>query len=60
MTEQLALPDQPGTITGTDHPPTSHEAAERVLPRTGTQRRRVLTQLKLLHPYGMEDFGDSE
>lgn len=30
------------TTTGTDHPTTSHEAAGRVWPRTGTQRAKVL------------------
>ncbi len=53
MTEQLALSDQPGTITGHDHPSTSHEAAERVLPKTGTQRARVLYEIKAWSHVGM-------
>ncbi len=58
MTEQLALPDQPGTITGTHHPITSHQAAERILPRTGTQRRLVLSALSLAAPFN--GFTDEE
>ncbi len=45
----------PGTITGTDHPVTSHLAAERVLPHTGTQRFRVLRSLYYALPGGLTD-----
>ncbi len=55
MTEQLALPDRPGTITGHDHPSTSHEAAERVVPRSGTQRRKVLWALSVAGFNGLTD-----
>lgn len=46
--EQLDLADalaevaRAHTITGHRHPASSHAAAARVLPRTGTQRRKVL------------------
>ena len=59
MTEQLALPDQPGTITGAAHPSTSHEAALRVLPKSGTQRRRVLTAL-MMAAFGGHGLTDEE
>ena len=36
-------PTVEGTTTGRDHPSTSYEAAERILPRSGTQRRKVLS-----------------
>ncbi len=36
----------PGTTTGAAHPETSHAAALRVLPVTGTQRAAVLDMLK--------------
>ncbi len=42
--EQLAL-FEPHTITGEDHPQTSHWAAERAHLRSGTGRRRVLAAL---------------
>lgn len=61
-------PDQPGlfdgprpdperakTTTGRSHPETSHRAAERALPRSGTQRRRVLDLLREVWPGGLTD-----
>jgi hypothetical protein len=37
---------EPKTTTGRDHPATSHYAAERILPKTGTQRSRVLEAIR--------------
>lgn len=37
---------EPKTTTGRDHPETSHYAAGRVLPKTGTQRGRVLEAIR--------------
>jgi hypothetical protein len=48
-------PDRPKTTTGRDHPATSTEAARRTLPRSGTQRRRVLDALREVHPRGLTD-----
>lgn len=41
MSDQLSLFDARPGIVGRNHPDTSQEAAQTVLPRTGTQRRRV-------------------
>jgi hypothetical protein len=35
----------PGTLTGSNHPETSHEAAARALGKSGSARRRVLAAL---------------
>lgn len=37
--------DLPGTLTGRNHPQTSRAAADRVVGRSGTQRRRVFEAL---------------
>lgn len=47
--------DAPRTTTGRDHPATSHAAAARALPRSGTQRRRVLDLLRGVWPDGLTD-----
>lgn len=47
-------PARQATTTGAAHPETSRQAAERVMPRTGTQRRRVLAALQGF-PDGMTD-----
>lgn len=43
------------TSTGAGHPDTSHEAAERVLPRSGTQRAKVLRYFISIWPEGLTD-----
>jgi hypothetical protein len=43
-------PSQPRTTTGASHPDTSHEAARRALPRSGTQRERVLAYYRANYP----------
>lgn len=48
-------PERPRTTTGRGHPETSHAAAERALPRSGTQRRRVLDLLREVYPDGLTD-----
>lgn len=45
---------EPGTTTGHDHPRTSHAAAARALPRTGTQRAAVLRYISE-RPFGATD-----
>lgn len=47
--------DDLNTITGNAHPDTSHLAAARVLPRTGTQRRRVYEAIVAAGDRGMTD-----
>lgn len=44
-----------GTTTGTLHPPTSHLAAARVLPKTGTQRALILAALQARPANGYTD-----
>lgn len=48
-------PGRPKTTTGTRWPETSHQAAERAMPNSGTQRRRVLELLRSVHPDGLTD-----
>lgn len=43
------------TITGRNHPDTSHAAALRALPCTGTGKARVLARLQEVHPAGLTD-----
>ncbi len=43
------------TTTGHDHPETSHMAAARVWPKTGTQRAKILKLLYDLWPGGQTD-----
>ncbi len=45
------------TTTGHDHPDTSHEAARRILPKTGTQRRKVLSVVGIA-PLTDEEIGE--
>lgn len=57
---QASLFDRPDpgrqkTTTGRTHPDTSHQAAERALPKSGTQRRRVLELLRSVYPGGLTD-----
>jgi hypothetical protein len=56
----LTNPERAETTTGTDHPITSHLAAFRVMPRSGTQRRRLLNLLVEAYPGGLtdEDFAE--
>lgn len=51
----MTLFDENRTTTGRDHPPTSHQAAERVWPRSGTQRATVLMLLYDTYPGGLTD-----
>ena len=48
-------PTKGGTTTGGSHPDTSHEAAVRVWPKTGTQRAKILQLLYNLWPGGLTD-----
>jgi hypothetical protein len=41
----MSAVDEPGTLTGRDHPQTSYAAARRALGRTGNYRRLVLHAL---------------
>ncbi len=50
-----ADPEASQTTTGTDHPETSHMAAARVWPKTGTQRAKILKLLYTLWPGGLTD-----
>jgi hypothetical protein len=43
------------TTTGIDHPDTSHYAADRIRPRTGTQRARVLEFIQQADEFGATD-----
>jgi hypothetical protein len=46
MSEQRSLFDPAPGIVGHTHPDTSRAAAERITPRTGTQRARVLDYVR--------------
>ncbi len=48
-------PGEDRTSTGAGHPDTSHEAAARVLPRSGTQRLKVLDYFAAIWPEGLTD-----
>lgn len=48
-------PAAAGTTTGQNHPTTSHQAAARVAPKSGTQRYRVLQLLFSAWPDGYTD-----
>lgn len=52
--------DAPGTTTGIDHPDTSHDAAARVKPRSGTQRRRVMDAIRDSHMRGLPGLTDEQ
>ncbi len=47
--------DEPHTITGRDHPETSHEAAAGMRVRSGTARRHVVTALHSIGERGRTD-----
>jgi len=48
-------PERAETTTGREHPETSHAAAARVLPNTGTQRAKVLDFIRARYPDGATD-----
>ena len=48
-------PTKERTTTGSSHPNTSHKAAVRVWPKTGTQRAKILKLLYDLWPGGLTD-----
>ncbi len=48
-------PTEPRTTTGVDHPETSHQAALRIEPLTGTQRGRILNYLRNVGINGATD-----
>ncbi len=48
-------PERLGTTTGKNHPETSHQAAMRARPTSGTQRKAVLDLLKNAYPDGYID-----
>lgn len=62
MSEQLtfdALPDPTADRVGRFHadgPETEREAAELVMPRSGSQRARILTQLYAVGEHGATDY----
>lgn len=53
-------PDTPDTTTGRRHPETSHYAADRMLPRSGTQRARVLDSIRYHTEWGDGGLTDEE
>lgn len=53
-TEPTLFDPRPG-IVGATHPDTSHAAAVQVMPRTGTQRRRVLDYIAACGDHGATD-----
>ena len=55
MNGQLAFDDAPGLVQA-NHPDTSRAAALGVLPRTGTQRRRVYDYLVRQGDLGASDY----
>lgn len=55
MTDLRPDPEHLGTTTGKNHPETSHQAAMRARPTSGTQRKTVLDLLKNAYPDGYID-----
>lgn len=55
MTNLRPDPEHLGTTTGKKHPETSHKAAMRARPRSGTQRKTVLNLIKSAYPNGYID-----
>lgn len=55
MTECRPDPTEDTTTTGAEHPDTSRQAALLALPRTGTQRHRVLTAIRASGDRGLTD-----